>query len=220
MNTEKLKSLETNSNVIEKYAGASAFGKNRLIYLPLLLGIFLIIFIAMAFLSDLTETIGMMALVLMGAGALLCFVVVAMMASAAKKKMIAETTFAPTCIAKKLVGNQREEAYLCIYTTDGQRHSSEFLDEIAEKIGSAIEAPQNAIDKQVANLFREDFIKPNEFAKQLPLVFTDNVVVWRKQISFVGTPDHIKQKIEDENGNFAMVALVQENARFLFEYYT
>lgn len=220
MNTEKLKSLETNSNVIEKYADVSAFGKNRLIYLPLLLGIFLIIFIAMAFLSDLTETIGMMALVLMGAGALLCFVVVAMMASAAKKKMIAEITFAPTCIAKKLVGNHREQAYLCIYTTDGQRHSSEFLDEIAEKIGSAIEAPQNAIDKQVANLFREDFIKPNEFAKQLPLAFTNNVVVWRKQISFVGTPDQIKQKIEDENGNFAMVALVPENARFLFEYYT
>ena len=94
------------------------------------------------------------------------------------------------------------------------------MDKIAEKIDIAIENPQNATDKEVANLFRPDFANPNEFAKKLPLAFTDNIILWRKQVSFMAVSKEINQKIEDEDGKFAMVAIVPENARFLFEYYT
>ena len=136
-----------------------------------------------------------------------------------KKKMIAETTVAPTSIAKKIVGNDNEKAYSCIYITGENRHNETLLDEIAEKIDLAIVSPINSTDKEVANLFRPDFIKPNEFAKKLPLAFTNNNIVWCKQVSFMATPKEITQKIEDEGGKFAMVTLVPENARFLSDYY-
>jgi len=219
MNIEKLKRLETSQDIVTKYAGMSSFGKNRIVYLPLLIGIGLLMFVAMAIFSDLTETVGVQTLIALSVVSLICFVLVKVIANAAKKKMIAETTFAPTCIAKKIAGNDAEMAYFCIYITGEKRHYETLIDEIAEKIDAAIQNPQNATDKEIFNLFRPDFIKPNEFAKKLPLAFTDNIVVWRKQVSFVGTSKEIKQQIEDDGGKFAMVAIVPENARFLSDYY-
>lgn len=55
MNIEKLKRLETSQDIVTKYAGMSSFGKNRIVYLPLLVGIGLLMFVAMAIFSDLTE---------------------------------------------------------------------------------------------------------------------------------------------------------------------
>ena len=220
MNIEKLKSLETDPNIVKKYIGISSFGKNRIVYLPMLIGIALLMFVLMAVFSDLTATIGMPILVALTVVSLICFVLVKVIANATKKKMIAETTVAPTSIAKKIAGNENEKVYFCIYITGEHRHYETLLDEIAEKIDIAIQNPQNATDKEVANLFRPDFANPNEFAKKLPLAFTDNIIVWRKQVSFMAVSKEINQKIEDEDGKFAMVAIVPENARFLFEYYT
>lgn len=220
MNIEKLKSLEKDPNIVKKYVGISSFGKNRIVYLPLLIGIGLLMFVLMAIFSNLTETIGMATIIAMCIVSLICFVLVKVISNATKKKMIAETTVAPTSIARKIVGNDNEMAYSCIYITGEHRHYETLLDEIAEKIDIAIQTPQNSTDKEVANLFRPDFINPNEFAKKLPLAFTDNIIVWCKQVSFKAISKEINQKIEDEDGKFAMVAIVPENARFLFEYYT
>lgn len=72
MNIEKLKKLETDPSIINKYVGVSSFGKDRIIYLPLVIGIGILMFVAMAFLSDLTETVGMTMLISLVVLALLC----------------------------------------------------------------------------------------------------------------------------------------------------
>lgn len=219
MDIERLKRLETDPNVVKKYVGISSFGKNKIVYLPLLVGILLLMFVLMAVFGDLTATIGMSNLIALSAVSVVCFILVKVISNATKKKLLAETSSAPTCVAKKIVGNDAEMAYFCIYITGENRHQEALLDAIAEKIGFAIGNPQNAVDKEVATLFRPDFLKPNEFAKKLPLAFTDQVEVWRKQVSFISASKETRQKIEDEQGKFAMVAIVPENAQFLADYY-
>ncbi|TDX86447.1 hypothetical protein [Epilithonimonas xixisoli] len=218
MNIEKLKKLETDSAIINKYIGVSSFGHNKIIYLPLVIGIGLLMFVAMAFISDLTETIGMTMLIV--AVALLCFGLVKIIADSTKKKLLATTSIAPISIAKIIVGNATENVFYSIYTSDENRHDENFIDRIAEKIDIATENPQTAMDKEIAILFRPDFIKPNEFAKKLPLAFTENIVVWRKQVSFVASPKTVNEKIREEGDKFPMVTIIPENARFLSDYYT
>lgn len=220
MNIEKLKKLETDPSIINKYVGVSSFGKDRIIYLPLVIGIGILMFVAMAFLSDLTETVGITMLISLVVLALLCFGMVKIIANNTKKKLLAATNIAPTCVAKKIVGNSAEAAFYCIYTTNEGRHDETFIDRMAEKIDLIIANPQTQVEKEIAILFRPDFIKPNEFAKKLPLSFTENKEVWRKQISFVATSKEIKEKIREEDDKFAMVAIIPENARFLTDYYT
>ncbi|KFC22890.1 hypothetical protein [Chryseobacterium sp. FH1] len=220
MNIEKLKKLETDSTIINKYIGVSSFGHNRIIYLPLVIGIGLLMFVAMAFFSDLTETVGMTMLIVLVAVGLLCFGLVKIIADSTKKKLLATTNIAPISVAKIIVGNATERVFYCIYTTDENRHDESFIDRIAEKIDIATENPQTPMDKEIAILFRPDFIKPNEFAKKLPLAFTENIVVWRKQVSFVASPKTVNEKIREEGDKFPMVTIIPENARFLSDYYT
>ncbi|WDF45726.1 hypothetical protein PQ459_12555 [Chryseobacterium sp. KACC 21268] len=220
MNIEKLKKLETDSTIINKYIGVSSFGHNRIIYLPLVIGIGLLMFVAMAFFSDLTETVGMTMLIVLVAVAILCFGLVKIIADSTKKKLLATTNIAPISVAKIIVGNATERVFYCIYTTDENRHDESFIDRIAEKIDIAMENPQTPMNKEIAILFRPDFIKPNEFAKKLPLAFTENIVVWRKQVSFVASPKTVNEKIREEGDKFPMVTIIPENARFLSDYYT
>lgn len=219
MNIEKLRKLETDSAIINKYIGVSSFGQNRIIYLPMVIGIGLLMFVAMAFLSDLTETVGMTLFLILVVVALLCFGLVKIIADSTKKKLLAKTTLAPISVAKIIVGNATENVFYCIYTTDENRHDENFIDRIAEKIDIATENPQNPVNKEISILFRPDFIKPNEFAKKLPLDFTENKVVWRKQVSLVATSKYIKEKIREEDDKFPMIAIVPENGRFLSDYY-
>lgn len=220
MNIEKLKKLETDSTIINKYIGVSSFGQNRIIYLPLVIGIGLLMFVAMAIFSDLTEAVGMTMLIVLVAVALLCFGLVKIIADSTKKKLLATTSIAQISVAKIIVGNATERVFYCIYTTDENRHDENFIDRIAEKIDIATENPQTPMDKEIATLFRPDFIKPNEFAKKLPLAFTENIVVWRKQVSFLASPKTVNEKISEEGDKFPMVTIIPENARFLSDYYT
>ena len=220
MNIEKLIKLETDSAIINKYIGVSSFGHNRIIYLPLVIGIGLLMFVAMAFLSDLTETVGMTLLIILVAISILCFGLVKIIADSTKKKLLATTNIAPISVAKVIVGNATESVVYCIYTTDENRHDENCIDRIAEKIDIATDNPQTAMDKEISILFRPDFIKPNEFAKKLPLAFTENIAVWRKQVSLVATSKDIKEKIREEDDKFPMVTIIPENARFLSDYYT
>ncbi len=219
MDIQKLKNLETNTDIISKYAGLSSFGKNRIVYLPLLIGIGLLLFVILALANNLTETIGTAALIIVGVVAIICFVLAKIIATNTKKKVISETTFAPICVAKKIIGNTAKTNYYCIYTTGENRHNEEFINKISEKINNAIQKPENNIEKEIFNLFRPDFIKPNEFAKKLPLEFTENILVWRKQVSFLGMNTQILEKINNEDDQFGMIAIVPENAKFLFNYY-
>lgn len=220
MNIEKLRNLETDSAIINKYIRISSFGKNKIIYLPLVTGIGLLMFVAMAFISDLTETISMTLLIILCAIALLCFGLVKIIADSTRNKMLAITNTAPISIAKIIVGNSNESVFYSIYTTDENRHNEDFITRISDKIDLALENPQTPLEKEIGILFRPDFIKPNEFAKKLPLAFTENIVVWRKQVSLVAISKEIKDKIREDNDHFPMVTIVPENARFLADYYS
>ncbi|WAC42581.1 hypothetical protein [Pedobacter sp. SL55] len=187
--------------------------------MPLFVGIALLMFVAMAIFSNLTETIGMPTIIALSVVSIVCFVLVKVISTATKKKLMSQTTVAPTCVAKKIVGNDNALTYICIYTAEEHRHDEAFIERIAEKILIAISNPQSAANKEVANFFRPDFLKPNEFAKTLPLTFTEQVKVWCKQVSFVGTSTALKQNLIDEQDKFAMVAIVPENARLLLDYY-
>lgn len=219
MNIDILKSLESDQGIIQKYIGISSFGKNRIVYLPLITGIGLLLFVVLAILNNLTETIGMPVIIGTSVVIIVCFVLVKIIAASTKKKLLAETKHAPTCVAKKVVGNDTASVYYCIYTTTEKRHDEAFIDRITDKIHNAIQQSQTPIEKDVSNLFRPDFIKPNEFGKRLPAAFTENIEVWRKQVSFVGVQGTIIEKIKDDNDKFAMVAIIPENARLLLDYY-
>jgi len=219
MEIEKLKSLEKSQDIINKYVGISSFGKNRIVYLPMLIGIGLLMFVVMVFLGNVTETIGMPIIIGLIAVSILCFVMVKIISNATKKKLLLETKSAPTCIGKIVVGNDMEKVYHCIYTTEEHRHDEQFVDDIADKIWAAISNPSGPVEHQVVNLFRPDFIKPNEFSKKLPLLFTENKEVWTKQVSFKLATVQIMEQIKADEDKFAMVAIVAENARFLSDYY-
>jgi hypothetical protein len=147
----------------------------------------------------------------------ICFICVFLINSAAKKKLSAETKFAPISIAKKIYGNDSENLYYCIYAEGDKRHDQAFIERIAEKISAIPSNTSDATEKQVNNLFRPDFAKPNEFGKTLPTAFTEGVKVWRKQFG-LGTLDKTKQqKIEDTNQEFLVVIINPENAKILHE---
>lgn len=163
--------------------------------------------------------VGTIPLIIAGVVALICFLIVRSMATAAKSKLIGETKTASTSVAKKIVGNENEEAYDYIYITGEHWHNEALIDDLAQKILSAIARPQNNIEKEVARLFPVTFINTGEFAKQLPQSFTNNIPVWKKQIKLKAVPGEIKQNIRDEDGKFAVVAMNPEYAMLLQEYY-
>lgn len=58
MDKTQINKFEGDSAVMEKYIKSAAFGKNKLIYFPLIVGIGLTFFIAFAVFDGLTETLG------------------------------------------------------------------------------------------------------------------------------------------------------------------
>lgn len=74
-------------------------------------------------------------------------------------------------------------------------------------------------EQQVNKLFRIDLAKPGEFAKKLPLSFTDGITVWRKQFALGTLPKNIQQQIEENDRLFWVVAINPENAKVFYEAY-
>lgn len=220
MNTIQFDKFEHDRTIIDKYVKSSAFGKNKLVYAPLIIGIGLLCFLAFAIFEGLVETIGIGIISIMSVIVVVCFILVAVINRSAHKKLYEETKTAPVCIAKKVYGNDVQNIYYCIYSTGERRHDSSFINKIAEKIFAIPTNTNDKIDKEILDLFKIDFVKPGEFAKKLPLAFTDGVAVWRRQFALGNLPKDAQQQIEDNDRQFCVIAIVPENPRILTEQFS
>lgn len=113
-----------------------------------------------------------------------------------------QTTIAPISIAKKVYGNDAQNIYYCIYSTGEMRHDSDFINHIAEKIFAIPTNTKDKVAREILNLFKIDFANPGEFAKKLPLAFTEGVQVWRRQFALGVLPKDFQQKILDHDEQF------------------
>ncbi|GAA4168652.1 hypothetical protein [Sphingobacterium ginsenosidimutans] len=220
MNMTHLGKFEHDRTIIDKYVKSSAFGKNKLVYAPLIIGIGLLFFLAFAIFEGLVETIGIGIISILSVIVVFCFILAAIINRSAHKKLYEETKTAPVCIAKKVYGNDVQNIYYCIYSTGEMRHDSSFINKIAEKIFAIPTNTNDKIDKEILDLFKIDFVKPGEFAKKLPLAFTDGVAVWRRQFALGNLPKDAQQTIEDNDRQFCVVAIVPENPRILTEQFS
>ena len=220
MDSTQFGKFEHNRTIIEKYVKSSAFGKNKAVYIPLVVGIGLLCFLALAIFEGLVETIGIGVVAGLSAAVVICFILVAIINRSARIKLSQETQMAPVCIAKKVYGNDAQNIYYCIYNTGEKRHDSFFIETIAEKIFAISGNTDDKTEKAILELFKMDFIKPGEFAKKLPLAFTDGTEVWRRQFALGTLPKETQRQIEDNNGQFCVVAISSENPRILTEQFS
>lgn len=221
MDIQKLKQMEQDPEILKRYIGISSFGRNRLIYLPLVAGIGILIFLFLIFTGDMMNEIGSAVIIGSALLSILCFVTVWLMAKRDKQKLHAETTTAPVSIGKIVAGNDNQKVHYCIYATRENRHNEELIDRVKDNIEAACANRSTSAEKKVFDLFRPDDIKPGEFAKKLPLEFTENVEIYRKQVSFKSVSDQVlKQIMETDGGKFPLITIIDENAQFLKEYYS
>lgn len=219
MDKTQINKFENDSTIIGKYVKSAAFGKNKLMYFPLVIGIGLLFFLIFIVFDGLTQTVGVSTLGILAAITILCFMSVILINRSVLKKLKEETKFAPLCIAKKIYGNDDQNIYYCIYTSEEKRHDETFINDIANKIFAIPSDTKDSTEKQILSLFKIDLAKPGEFAKKLPLSFTNGVTVWRKQFALGPLPKNIQQQIEDNNGQFWVVAINPENAKLFIEMY-
>jgi hypothetical protein len=220
MDTAQLSKFEHDSTIIEKYVKSSAFGRNKVVYLPFVIGIGLLCFLALAIFGGLIETIGIGVITVLSAIVVVCFILVAVINRSAGKKLSQETQMAPVCIAKKVYGNDRQNIYYCIYSTGEKRHDGVFIDTIAKKIFAIPGNTNDKTERDLLELFKIDFANPGEFAKKLPLAFTNGVEVWRRQFALGALSKEAQRQIEGNAGQFAVVAIRSENPRILTEQFS
>lgn len=219
MNIAELNQLEYDPQVIRDYVKKSAFGKNKLMYLPLIIGIMISMFLAFAVYEGMLQEIGYTLAGILAVVAVLCFMGVPVINRAAHKKLSRETDFIPICIAQKIYGEDTSNNYYAIYTCGSKRHDATFIGHVANKIFSLSSNTRDKVGQEVNKLFQQDFIKPGEFAKQLPLSFTEGEVVWRRQFALGVLPKVVQQQIEDNNQQFWVTGLNPENALLFRQHY-
>jgi len=127
MDAAQLSKFEHDNTIIKKYVKSSAFGKSKVVYLPLVIGIGMLCFLALVIFGGLIETIGIGVITVLSAIAVICFVMVAVINRSAHKKLSQETKMAPVCIAKKVYGNDKQHVYYCIYSPGEKRHDNVFI---------------------------------------------------------------------------------------------
>lgn len=220
MDTAQLDKFELDRTIIDKYVKSSAFGKNKIVYIPLVIGVALLAFLALAIFGGLITTIGIGYVFLLSAIVALCFILVVIINRAARKKLAEQTTIAPISIAKKVYGDDAQNIYYCIYSTGEMRHDSDFINHIAEKIFAIPTNTKDKVAREILNLFKIDFANPGEFAKKLPLAFTEGVQVWRRQFALGVLTKDFQQKILDHDGQFCVVVISSENPRILTEHFS
>lgn len=210
LSVERMKALEYNSELIESQLNSAAFGKSKIIYLPLVVAIGCLFFIGYVLFDGLTETVSVPTLLILAAVVVTSIIAMVLIFKKDKAALKRDTKTAMVCFAQKIFGNDREQVYSGIYTTGNRRHDDDFIRSVKEKIINL--QPNTKEERAVADLFRPDFIKPGEFAKMLPLSFTNNIPVYRKQFSFVPISKNIKDRTDVEDGLFVVAALREENA--------
>lgn len=205
MVNQTIQQQETNPSFIEANLGQAAFGKNKLMYLPLIAGIGLLMFVLFVVFDGLIETVGLNVIIILSVIIVLCFISVKLIHNHSIKELKTNVKLAPICYTKKIYGNDSEDIHYCIYTTGDNRHDKEFINNIAQKIVAISPTTTDPDEKNVNKLFRPDDINMGAFAKPLPLAFTEGVVIWRRQFLLRG--------IENPDAGFWVVAINPENAK-------
>jgi len=218
MNITKLQDFENDTQITDRYLGSSAFGEIKIIYLPLITGIFLLLFVGYAPFSNFTKVIGYPAIIGLAIVALVCFYIVSLIYKKSKANLKAKLDKATTCIGKLVLGNDTAMAYYCIYTTSDERYNTDFLEKMTRKILACVQNPINDMEKQIAKRFGPKDIN-NHQGVLLPLEFTEQIPVYQKQIMLSGSSPAMVKAIKDDSNLCALITLVPSKAMLLREYY-
>lgn len=127
MNSTEINRLEHDPQVIRDYVKKSAFGKNKLVYLPLVIGIMICVFLAFVIYEGMMQEIGYTLVAVLAAVAVICFVSVSLINRDAHKKLSQQTDFVPICVAQKIYGEDSGNNYYAIYTCGSKRHDAALL---------------------------------------------------------------------------------------------
>lgn len=88
MDVQKLKQMEHDPEIVKRYIGISSFGRNRLIYLPLIAGIGILIFLFLIFTGGMVNEVGTTLVIALALLSILCFAAVWLMAKNDRKKTV------------------------------------------------------------------------------------------------------------------------------------
>lgn len=212
MDLSTIDQYENDKEIIEKYVKKSAFGKSKWIYLPLLVCAFSLIILILCIVMGMLSQLGSFTIIILVSTILVCIILMFLINRRAYLTLKKETSYAPICIAQKIYGNPEQNVGYAIYTCGEKRHDREFINRIAQKIFEIEKVPSLEVQKQINQLFKKDFVKPGEFAKLLPLSFTENIPVWRRQF-------FLPNLEEKENFQFPVVVISEENAKIFKEFY-
>ncbi|TDQ11424.1 hypothetical protein [Pedobacter metabolipauper] len=197
---ELLIDLEKETELKKRYAVAGSLGQNKLVAIPLVI-IALCAFGAYYFYSmsgvDASSRTYLMVCI---AIIVISLIVMIRMFKSSIGESLARLDDVPVCLAKQVYGNDQSETYYCIYTTGALRHNADFIEAVADKISNLEEEPDAEIRKIIDRLFEPSFTGDKILAELLPLEFTFNEEVYRKEIRFMHLSSAMKQAIAENNG--------------------
>lgn len=213
----RIRAYETDPEIVKKYVRSGAIGQNRLVYLPLIAGMMLVFFLGYSAYDGLLPTIGYGVAGVCAVIAVLCFLAVGVIIKKDRQKLSAIINTAPICIAKIIYGNESARTYYAIYTTGEKRHDEAFINVMAEKIKNISSGDPSF--SRINSLFKIKLSQPGIFGEQLPLEFTEGVPVWRREFSLSGLSEKQFAAVREDNGQFYVVAVRDESAKFFIENY-
>ena len=205
--TELLNRLEQDTELKKSYAAQGSMGQNRLIALPVILGLFA------AFgayeLYDLSKTdpdyktyAFICALVVVA-----CLVAVIFMQKSAKKGVMENLDDVKVCIAKKIAGNDSTEVYYSIYTVGSKRHDAEFIESVAYKIFNVnLVEPDQKLRSKINDLFKPNLEGMNATPVLLPVAFTLGEEVYKKEFKFSFIEPQLKADILENEDRFIVLS--------------
>lgn len=213
--TELLDRLERNEDLKKTYAGQGSFGQNKLIALPIIIGIFAA-FIAYSMYS-LSKTDPNYSIYTMISAAIvvICIIAVVIMQSKAKKHVLANLENVKACLGKKIYGNDQSQVYYCIYTLGNKRHDAVFLDSIADKIFNIDAEPDQQMQSKINKLFRPNLEEMNAAPALLPVEFTLGEQVYKKEFTFSALDSQMKENIKENNDQFIALSFHSGSAILL-----
>jgi hypothetical protein len=213
--TELLSRLEQNNDLKKSYATMGSLGQNKLIALPVIIGLFS--GFAAYFFNDLSKTDASYSAYTIGSivVVVICIIALFIMQSNAKKTVLENPDNIKICLAKKIYGNDQTDVHYGIYTVGEKRHDPNFIETIAEKIFDIEEEQDLKIKKQIQTLFTPKMEGSNATPTLLPLEFTLGEKVYQKEFDLKYTDERMKQDIEDSGDKFVVLSFNDVNAQVL-----
>jgi hypothetical protein len=188
MNIEKLKQIEKNPDLKLKYLSLGTWGSNNVMYIPAILIVAAVAWMAM-YLYFLVTSMSLN-FTLINIGVSLAVIIASYLwFRSIKKKILTKNREHidefPVCLAKIVMGNEEERLYYCIYTTGEKRFDTSWLDNIAYKIWHADEEPNVQLRNKIDSIFKPTTLATSaKDSTLLPVEFTEGEKVFKKIYSF------------------------------------